>query len=452
MFGFKENEIKQSNNLDLRRQLLESEEQLAAARAKTAVINRILKQKAEEKAQELEKKIKYLGETEAAMLNILEDERLAEERLKTERARSDAIISTMGEGLLVLDKDYRIVLINATAERLLETSAADALKRDAKEVILMFRGKDPLPDEDRPVAITFRTGGPVFTGLEDDLYYQNRSGKRFAVAMAATPLRRGNDLAGAVVVFRDVTEEKKLDESRTGFISIASHQLRTPLTSIRWFVEMLMNGDAGPLSNDQKHFVSQIYESTDRMIDLVNLLLQIARVEAGRMRVEPVRTDFKTLSDSVAFSLQAQLNEKEQTVEVKTSGDPLPLIPMDQEVVWQVILNLLTNAIRYSPKKSAISVFIADKGDVLEYAVKDSGIGIPANQQGRVFEKFFRADNAIKEIPEGSGLGLALVKSLVEEWDGKIWFESKEGVGTIFYFTVPIEGVKRKKGEVGLRV
>ena len=440
------------NDLSLRRQLLEREEQLAFSRAKAAVVNRVLRKRAEEKSEEIGKKIKYLNDTEAAMLNILEDERALEERLKTERERFEAIVSTMGEGLLVLNRDYRIVLINATAERLLETSAKDAVGQDAKNVILMFKGKNPLLDEERPVAMTFKTGQPMFTGLEDNLYYQNRFGKRFAVAMVATPLRKDGEIVGAVVVFRDVTEEKKLDESRTSFISIASHQLRTPLTSIRWFVEMLLAGDAGTLNKEQKHFVSQIYESADRMIDLVNLLLQIARVEAGRVRIEPTRTDFKTVTDSVALSLRAQLNEKEQTVEVKTSRDPMPLIPMDQEVVWQVIQNLLTNAIRYSPKKGAISVFIADKGDFLEYSVKDSGIGIPENQQSRVFEKFFRADNAVKEIPEGSGLGLALVKSLVEGWGGKVWFESKEGAGTIFYFTVPIEGVKRKEGGVGLRV
>src|SRR3989344_976827 len=197
------------SDLSLRRQLLECEEQLVFSRAQARVINKTLRKKSEEKVEEIEKKIKYLNDTEAAMLNILEDERALEERLKSERERFEAIVSTMGEGLLVLNRDYQIVLMNATAERLLETSAKDALKRDAKEVILMFRGKNPLPDEERPVAITFRTGQPVFTGLEDNLYYQNRSGKKLAVAMAATPLRKEEEIVGAVVGFSDVTEEKK---------------------------------------------------------------------------------------------------------------------------------------------------------------------------------------------------------------------------------------------------
>ena len=161
------------NDLSLRRQLLGCEEQLAFSRAKAEIANRMLRERAEEKSGEgeMEKKIKYLGDTKTAMLNILEDERELEERLKTEHERFEAIISTMGEGLLVLNRDYQIVLMNATAERLLETSAKDALKRDAKEVILMFKGKSPLPDEERPVAMTFKTGQPMFTGLEDNLYY-----------------------------------------------------------------------------------------------------------------------------------------------------------------------------------------------------------------------------------------------------------------------------------------
>ena len=151
------------SDLSLRRKLLECEEQLVFSRAKNEVVNRILRKRAEEKSGEIEKKIKYLSDTETAMLNILEDARELEDRLKSERERFEAIISTMGEGLLVLNRDYQIVLMNATAERLLETSAKDALKRDAQEVILMFKGKSPLPDEERPVAMTFKTGQPMFT-------------------------------------------------------------------------------------------------------------------------------------------------------------------------------------------------------------------------------------------------------------------------------------------------
>src|SRR3989304_5198354 len=207
MFGHEK-----QNDLSLRRKLLECEEQLVFSRAKSEIANRILIKRAGEKVEEIEKKIKYLNDTEAAMLNILEDERALEERLKSERERFEAIISTMGEGLLVLNRDYQIVLINATAERLLETSAKDAVGQDAKNIILMFKGKNPLPDEERPVAMTFKTGQPMFTGLEDNLYYQNRSGKKFAVAMAATPLRKEGGIVGAGGGFRDGAEEKKLGE------------------------------------------------------------------------------------------------------------------------------------------------------------------------------------------------------------------------------------------------
>jgi signal transduction histidine kinase len=245
---------------------------------------------------------------------------------------------------------------------------------------------------------------------------------------------------------------KQLDEAKTGFISVASHQLRTPLTSMRWFSEMLMGGDAGEISPEQRHFVERIYEGTERMVALVNLLLQIARVEAGRLKVEPIPLDLKAVTESVAASLKTGLEGKKQTVEITSEPTPFPMIPADQEVIWQCVQNLLANANRYAPVSSVIHIGIKKKKDEIEYSVKDTGIGIPKAQQGRIFEKFFRAENALKAVPEGSGLGLSLVKSLVEGWGGKIWFETEEGKGTTFFFTLPATGMKAKEGEVRLAV
>jgi len=125
---------------------------------------------------------------------------------------------------------------------------------------------------------------------------------------------------------------------------------------------------------------------------------------------------------------------------------------MDQDMLWQVVQNLLSNANRYAPSESTIFVEIVEKGEEIEYAVRDTGIGIPKDQQSRLFEKFFRADNAVSAVPEGSGLGLSLVKILVEGWGGRIWFESEQNKGTTFHFTVPIHGMKAKEGEVKLTV
>ena len=311
--------------------------------------------------------------------------------LKEERDRVNAIIASMGDGLIVVDKKYKITLLNPSAERSLETTQDKMKGKSIDKIIPLFTGKEGKEEvalRDHPITKARESGEIIITRLEDNFYLQKAAGKRFAVIMVVAPLF-GEGVSGAVMMFRDVSEEKQLDEAKTSFISVSSHQLRTPLTSMRWFSEMLMGGDAGPITKEQKHFLERIYEGTDRMIGLVNLLLQIARVEAGRVKIEPVPIDLKATTQGVLVALKSNIDQKSQKVVIESNPDQFPLIPMDQEVVWQVIQNLLSNANRYSPEKSTIHVSIMKKDNVIEYSVKDEGIGISKDQQGRIFEKFY---------------------------------------------------------------
>ncbi len=407
--------------------------------------------------KELERRIIELRRSQKAMLNVLEDSRELEKNLTKERDLTKAVISSMGEGLLVVNKEHKIILINQAASILLRWAAGDALGRNIHEVFNICKGGAKEETCLLPIEQLTKEPNILNINLEDNFYCHDKEENKFPVTVIMASLLqtslRGN-VTGAVVVFRNVTAEKSLDEAKTSFISIASHQLRTPLTSMRWFSEMLLDGDAGDLSEDQKHFVDRIYQGVDRMINLVNLLLQIARVEMGRVKIEPVPLDLKLVTEGVVMTLQSQLKEKKQKVEVKSSMSEMPKIPMDEDVAWQIIQNLLTNAIRYSPQKGIITVAIDVDWEKQElvYSVKDRGIGIPADQQNRIFEKFYRADNAVKHVPEGSGLGLNLVKKLVSDWQGQIWFDSEEGKGSTFFFTVPLKGVRAREGEVKLKV
>lgn len=402
--------------------------------------------------EEHSKNFKKSEETKMALFSILEDVKESERNFKDERDRSTAIIQSMGEGLFVINKDYKTILMNPVAEKLFGISASEVVGRDLREICAVLKGEEELSPDQRPLAKTLATGQSSSFDLEDNLYLKVRStGKTFPMALVTSSLK-GDGIIGAVVIFRDITAEKALDEAKSNFISISSHQLRTPLTSMRWFAEMLMGGDAGPITEEQKHFVERIYQATERMINLVNLLLQLARVEAGRLKVEPTLLNLKNLTQSVAISLKADLDKKSQKVEIVVNPDPFPEIPLDQEIIWQVIQNLISNASRYSPEGKNIQVLIVNKDGLVECSVKDQGIGIPKSQKDKIFERFFRADNALKMVPEGSGLGLSLVKLLVEEWGGKIWFDSEENKGTTFFFTIPVEGMKKKEGEVKLAV
>jgi len=252
---------------------------------------------------------------------------------------------------------------------------------------------------------------------------------------------------------------------KTDFVSIASHQLRTPLTAINWYVEMLLSGDAGQLTQDQKSYLQEIEVGAKRMVALVNDLLNVSRIETGRLKIEPVPIDIVAFAKDVIHELMPWARAKSCTINLDVSHEPLSTIPIDASLMRQVMDNLLTNAIRYSsPLKECditLSLRLQNEEKIndsstpsssLVIAVSDKGIGIPKEVQPRIFEKFFRADNAVTSEARGSGLGLYLAKMIVEASGGEIWFESQEGEGTTFYVAIPVEGMHKKEGERGLIV
>jgi signal transduction histidine kinase len=227
------------------------------------------------------------------------------------------------------------------------------------------------------------------------------------------------------------------NKMKTEFVSIASHQLRTPLSAIRWTLNLLNDERLVTSPQTQTEYISLVQESNERMIKLVNDLLDVSRIEMGKMILLKRQTNLfvltqKIINNNAAFALSHNITL------VLDAQETLPNANTDPEKISLVIQNLIDNAIKYTKGKGEIKITMEQDGQMVRTSIKDSGVGIPEAQKKFVFQKFFRSDNALKNQTIGTGLGLFIAKSIVEESDGKIWFESQEGKGTAFYFTLPV--------------
>lgn len=231
---------------------------------------------------------------------------------------------------------------------------------------------------------------------------------------------------------------EELDQVKSDFISVVAHQLRTPLSGMKWTLSMLLNGDMGGLNDDQKTFLMKSYESNSRMITLVNDMLVADGIQSGRVHYGFKRIDIVDLMDNVLFEISPEAKKKNILIEYKNKFENLPQAYVDPETMRAVLQNLFENAIKYTLEKGKIEIDVKKESDHLVISIADNGIGIPEDQAKEVFSKFFRAKNAVKQVTDGSGLGLYIAKTIIEKNGGKIWFESAEGKGTTFYFTVPI--------------
>ncbi|MBI5742852.1 MAG: PAS domain-containing protein, partial [Candidatus Niyogibacteria bacterium] len=424
------------------------DEELSFAKAEARLKARIMAERMAEHSANLERQVERLAKAEAAVLNILEDARRLEGELKEERDRARAIISAIAEGLLVIDKDFNVTLANPVALSLLGVSDEhDILGHDVRRALSVFNGEQPVAPEKILIFGAMEEKGMVQIGLKDNIYIQNTLGRKFPVSVISAPLYSGGAFS-AVVVFQDITEQKEFDEAKSSFVAIASHQLRTPLVSIRWFSEMLQSGDAGKLGDEQQDFVNRIYKGVIRLIGLINTLLVMAKTESGTGSAETVMVDVRALTDDILKELDPQLKQKGLVVALKAAAESVPNVVADPLMLRQVISNLIANSIRYTNEQGRIDIEIgaSAEGDFVVYSVKDDGIGIPPADKYKIFQRFFRSANAKQKIGEGSGLGLSLVKALVDAWGGRVWFESpiafragEPPKGSAFYFMIPIK-------------
>jgi len=244
---------------------------------------------------------------------------------------------------------------------------------------------------------------------------------------------------GRLHAFRDVTRERELDRLKDEFVSLVSHELRTPLTSIKGYVDLLLDGDVGEVTEEQTEFLEIVKNNADRLVMLVNDLLDVSRIEADRINLRLTSVELGGPIQEVATALRPLMEQKGQSLELELPED-LPQVRADRDRVVQIMTNLLSNAHKYTLEGGAVTVRAGVDEDEVRVEVRDTGVGMSKDELDRLFGKFFRAQNPATENVSGTGLGLNIVRSLVEKQGGRIWVTSEPMKGSTFSFTLPADG------------
>ena len=357
----------------------------------------------------------------------------------SQQSKTASLIESLSDGVLMYNVELNIILKNPLFKKYTKLADKDFQLSDCYTMIKGVNLKQP-----------------IYRSLTDGklTHFSDAEIKDRIYEVFITPVNNSqNKIVGGAIILHDITEIKKIDRMKTEFVSVASHQLRTPLTAIKLFVDMLVRGEVGKLNKEQREYLDNIHQSTDRMARLVNDLLNVTRIESGRLRITPQPTEVKRFIKSIIDEAKPLAAAKKIKINFIADAEKWQKISLDQNLMRQVFHNLLVNAIRYSPAgKGKVEINLSKDKNYFITAVKDNGIGIPKKAQGNIFAKFFRADNAVKSITEGTGLGLYVSKMIVENSGGEISFASEEKKGTTFFVKMPLKGMKSKEGERGLAI
>lgn len=360
---------------------------------------------------------------------------LRDQRVETSRSRS--ILEAIADGVLVTDQNGEITLFNHSAERMLAMNRAELIGRPVDHFSDLFDG----------VALAWME--TIKTWTQDPFSFNPmntfteqvglENGNVLSVNLA--PVINNEEFFGTVSVFRDITHLIEVDRMKSEFVATVSHELRTPMTSIKGYVDILLMGVAGVLSDQQKRFLEVVQENTERLTILVNDLLDLSRIEAGQVNLNLQSLNLTELIDDVMLEINRLTVAENKTMmfDIQLPSD-LPPINGDPERIRQILINLLGNAFHYTLENGKVSLSAHRVGDEIQIDISDNGVGISPKEQDRIFDRFYRGDNHMVIATAGTGLGLSIVAKLINMHHGRIWVQSSgiEGEGSIFSFTLPI--------------
>jgi PAS domain S-box-containing protein len=369
------------------------------------------------------------------------ERKLMEDKLRRDTVKKEALLSSIGDGIVAIDIKGKILFVNQVF--------ADLVNKE-RENLMGRRVDDVLPLEDESGNQLSYNSLPIFLALKDNLKndlkapcainYLRKKDIMIPLSITATPVILDGKTIGAIAVYRNVSKERAVDRAKTEFVSLAAHQLRTPLASISLSVELLLRGIAGEVNPEQRKYLSETYNSTKTMAELIRILLDISRIELGTFTIQK---ELINLAENIDYQLEEfklLFDNKKITFEKKYAVDTP--VNFDRHILRIMIENLVTNAIRYTDEGGTVSIGLEKIDDEIVFKITDNGCGIPEEDKDKIFTKLFRTENAKLISSDGAGLGLYLVKSLLDKVESRIWFDSELDRGSTFYVAIPAEEKK----------
>ncbi|MBN2121117.1 MAG: PAS domain S-box protein [Candidatus Omnitrophica bacterium] len=347
-------------------------------------------------------------------------------RVLAEKKSTEAVIRSIAEGLVVVDAEGKVIMMNPAAEKLLGASKIDKAGKPLSDNI----GEDKL--------ISLVKGSPDKDKNEIELNSQADETKKILRASTAVVENENGQTVGMVSVLSDITKQKELDRMKSRFVSSVSHELRTPLVAVDKSISLLLSKAAGPVSSQQEEFLSIAKRNLKRLSTLINDLLDMSKLEAGKMRMNIEPCSIEEIINEAVEGFRSWVNTK-SIIFNKNIQDGLPLISADSQRIIQILNNLIGNAIKFTPSNGQITVEARLDKEMVEVSVKDTGQGIPREDLAKIFDKFYQVSERVVTDITGTGLGLSISKEIVELHGGKIWVESDRGQGARFIFTLPLQ-------------
>lgn len=336
------------------------------------------------------------------------------------------IIDYLADAILVFDANNRLFLANLQAEKFLKVKRENLIGKTILEVNKFLNFED--------LTLFFKAGTKNKKAVKKELKLK----ENLIAEATIIPIISEEKKEGVLLILRDITREKLIEKIKNEFIRLSTHQLWTPISAVKWSLQMLLRGEMGDLNEEQKNFIRKIYETNDREIKLIGDLSNAARIEMGDFLSNLVLFDIGELIQSVVNNYKEKAKIKGIEIEFKKPKEQLPKVMIDVKEMKTAIRNIIDNAVRYTFSPGKIKISLEKNKKEIEIQIADNGMGIPQNEQKKVFTKFFRASNITQIDTEGTGLGLYIAKNIIEAHGGKIWFESEKNKGTTFYFTIPI--------------